>query len=59
MPLPLEPKQQTLAAILAFTIVYWLSEAIPKMVRSGMVFDGIELVLIVQLVPVLATLIIA
>src|SRR5919107_3050132 len=29
VPLPLEPNQQTLAAILAFTIVYWLSEAIP------------------------------
>ncbi|QIN80440.1 DASS family sodium-coupled anion symporter [Rubrobacter marinus] len=28
-PLPLEPAQQTLAAILAFTIVYWLSEAVP------------------------------
>jgi di/tricarboxylate transporter len=28
-PLALEPGQQTLAAILAFTIVYWLSEAIP------------------------------
>lgn len=28
-PLPLEANQQTLAAILAFTIVYWLSEAIP------------------------------
>jgi solute carrier family 13 (sodium-dependent dicarboxylate transporter), member 2/3/5 len=28
-PLPLEPNQQTLAAILSFTIVYWLSEAIP------------------------------
>ena len=27
--LPLERDQQTLAAILAFTIVYWLSEAIP------------------------------
>jgi solute carrier family 13 (sodium-dependent dicarboxylate transporter), member 2/3/5 len=29
VPLPLESNQQTLAAILAFTIVYWLSEAIP------------------------------
>jgi solute carrier family 13 (sodium-dependent dicarboxylate transporter), member 2/3/5 len=29
LPLPLEPNQQTLAAILVFTIVYWLSEAIP------------------------------
>ena len=29
VPLPLEPNQQMLAAILAFTIVYWLSEAIP------------------------------
>src|SRR3712207_4947383 len=29
VPLPLEQNQQTLAAILAFTIVYWLSEAIP------------------------------
>ena len=29
LPLPLERDQQTLAAILAFTIVYWLSEAIP------------------------------
>jgi sodium-dependent dicarboxylate transporter 2/3/5 len=28
-PLALESNQQTLAAILAFTIVYWLSEAIP------------------------------
>jgi sodium-dependent dicarboxylate transporter 2/3/5 len=28
-PLPLERNQHTLAAILAFTIVYWLSEAIP------------------------------
>jgi solute carrier family 13 (sodium-dependent dicarboxylate transporter), member 2/3/5 len=28
-PLPLEANQQTLAAILSFTIVYWLSEAIP------------------------------
>jgi sodium-dependent dicarboxylate transporter 2/3/5 len=28
-PLPLETSQQTLAAILSFTIVYWLSEAIP------------------------------
>jgi sodium-dependent dicarboxylate transporter 2/3/5 len=27
--LPLEPNQQTLAAILSFMIVYWLSEAIP------------------------------
>jgi len=26
---PLEPNQQALAAILSFTIVYWLSEAIP------------------------------
>ena len=29
LPLPLEPNQQTLAAILSFTIIYWLSEAIP------------------------------
>jgi sodium-dependent dicarboxylate transporter 2/3/5 len=29
LPLPLEYDQQTLAAILSFTIVYWLSEAIP------------------------------
>src|SRR5215211_6771665 len=29
VPLPLEPHQQRLAAILAFTIVYWLPEAIP------------------------------
>jgi len=29
LPLPLEPNQQTLAAVLSFTIVYWLSEAIP------------------------------
>jgi sodium-dependent dicarboxylate transporter 2/3/5 len=29
LPLPLERDQHTLAAILAFTIVYWLSEAIP------------------------------
>jgi solute carrier family 13 (sodium-dependent dicarboxylate transporter), member 2/3/5 len=29
LPLPLERDQQTLAAILGFTIVYWLSEAIP------------------------------
>ncbi len=29
LPLPLERDQQTLAAILAFVIVYWLSEAIP------------------------------
>jgi solute carrier family 13 (sodium-dependent dicarboxylate transporter), member 2/3/5 len=29
IPLPLDPNQQTLAAILSFTIVYWLSEAIP------------------------------
>jgi len=29
LPLPLEPNQQTLTAILSFTIVYWLSEAIP------------------------------
>lgn len=29
LPLPLEPNQQTLAAILVFTIMYWLSEAIP------------------------------
>lgn len=29
LPLPIEPNQQTLAAILLFTIVYWLSEAIP------------------------------
>ena len=28
-PLPLERDQHTLAAILAFVIVYWLSEAIP------------------------------
>lgn len=28
-PLPLPENQQTLAAILSFTIVYWLSEAIP------------------------------
>src|SRR3712207_9399378 len=28
-PLPLERDQHTLAAILVFTIVYWLSEAIP------------------------------
>jgi solute carrier family 13 (sodium-dependent dicarboxylate transporter), member 2/3/5 len=27
--LPLDQNQQTLAAILSFTIVYWLSEAIP------------------------------
>ena len=25
LPLPLEPNQQTLAAILVFTIIYWLS----------------------------------
>jgi len=29
LPLPLEYDQQTLAAILSFTIIYWLSEAIP------------------------------
>jgi hypothetical protein len=29
LPLPLERDQHTLAAILSFTIVYWLSEAIP------------------------------
>ena len=29
LPLPLDQNQQTLAAILSFTIVYWLSEAIP------------------------------
>src|SRR3712207_4141104 len=29
LPLPLERDQHTLAAILAFTIIYWLSEAIP------------------------------
>ncbi len=29
LPLPLDQSQQTLAAILAFTIVFWLSEAIP------------------------------
>jgi sodium-dependent dicarboxylate transporter 2/3/5 len=29
LPLPLDQNQQTLAAILAFTIIYWLSEAIP------------------------------
>jgi solute carrier family 13 (sodium-dependent dicarboxylate transporter), member 2/3/5 len=29
LPLPLEPNQQTLAAILSLMIVYWLSEAIP------------------------------
>jgi sodium-dependent dicarboxylate transporter 2/3/5 len=29
LPLPLEPNQQTLAAILSCMIVYWLSEAIP------------------------------
>lgn len=29
LPLPLPADQQTLAAILSFTIVYWLSEAIP------------------------------
>ena len=29
LPLPLDANQQTLAAILSFTIVYWLSEAIP------------------------------
>lgn len=29
LPLPIESNQQTLAAILSFTIVYWLSEAIP------------------------------
>jgi sodium-dependent dicarboxylate transporter 2/3/5 len=29
LPLPLERDQHTLAAILAFVIVYWLSEAIP------------------------------
>ena len=29
LPLPLDANQQTLAAILAFTIVFWLSEAIP------------------------------
>ena len=28
-PMDLEPNQQTLAAILAFTIVWWLSEAVP------------------------------
>src|SRR3712207_2025867 len=28
-PLPLERDQHTLAAILSFTIIYWLSEAIP------------------------------
>lgn len=29
IPMPLDANQQTLAAILSFTIVYWLSEAIP------------------------------
>ena len=29
LPLPIDSNQQTLAAILVFTIVYWLSEAIP------------------------------
>jgi sodium-dependent dicarboxylate transporter 2/3/5 len=28
-PLDLEPNQQTLAAVLAFAIVWWLSEAVP------------------------------
>lgn len=124
LPLPLDQNQQTLAAILAFTIIYWLSEAIPipvtavlalalcvvfnvpavgpnaagldplvpalaavfgasfgfmmpvstpqnavvygsgmipitKMVRSGLVFDIIGLILIVLLIPVMAGLILA
>src|ERR671915_1243450 len=29
LPLPLDRSQHTLAAILTFTIIYWLSEAIP------------------------------
>ena len=29
LPLPLEPNQQALIAVFSFTIVYWLSEAIP------------------------------
>jgi di/tricarboxylate transporter len=116
-PLPLERNQHTMAAILAFVIVYWLSEAIPipvtamlglalavlfnvpevgpnaddapgdivsgasfgfampvstpqnavvygsgmipitKMVRSGIVFDILGLILIVLLIPVMARLV--
>jgi sodium-dependent dicarboxylate transporter 2/3/5 len=29
LPLPLPREQHTLAAVLTFTIIYWLSEAIP------------------------------
>src|SRR4028119_1034975 len=35
LPLPLDANQQTLAAILSFTIVFWLSEAIPIPVTAG------------------------
>jgi hypothetical protein len=33
LPLPLDRSQHTLAAILTFTIIYWLSEAIPNRSR--------------------------
>src|SRR3712207_6608226 len=51
LPLPLERDQHTLAAILTFTIVYWLSEAIPIPVTAVLALALCVLFNIPQLGP--------
>lgn len=47
-PLDLEPAQHRLAAVLAFVIVYWVSEAIPIPVTAVL---GLALAVIIQATP--------
>lgn len=47
-PLDLEPAQHRLAAVLAFVIVYWISEAIPIPVTAVL---GLALAVIIQATP--------
>ena len=69
LPTGLPPAQQTLAAILALALCVVFGEAssdafvygsgmipITNMVRSGIDFDNIGIILIVLLIPVMATL---
>ncbi|HET6659961.1 MAG TPA: hypothetical protein VFH16_08610 [Rubrobacter sp.] len=58
LPLGLPYSQQSLAAVLAF-VVYWVTEAIPitKMIRSGIVFDLIGLILIPLGISLMAPLV--
>ena len=59
LPLGLPYSQQSLAAVLAFVLVYWVTEAIPitKMIRSGIVFDLIGLILIPLGISLMAPLV--